>query len=162
MAIVECKECGKEISSEAKACPGCGAPASKEKSGLGFKLFGAGLVLFAFVMIFVGVARRDYIPSKEEAAKNYVRESLKDPSSASFGPVIIKKAKSGDSEKEFVACGTVNAKNAYGAFVGQTRFFANGLDFGHDVSIAAASIDGGSESDKQVFEIRWKKECEDQ
>lgn len=31
MAIIQCPECGKEISDEAKVCPGCGKPMKKEK-----------------------------------------------------------------------------------------------------------------------------------
>lgn len=32
MAMVKCKECGKKISSKAKSCPSCGAPAAKKTS----------------------------------------------------------------------------------------------------------------------------------
>lgn len=34
MALIACPECGKEISTEAKACPSCGYPL-KERSGIG-------------------------------------------------------------------------------------------------------------------------------
>lgn len=33
MALIKCKECGKEISKSAKSCPHCGAPAEKAKGG---------------------------------------------------------------------------------------------------------------------------------
>ncbi len=48
MAIKKCKECGKEVSSQAKQCPHCGAPQSKSV-GLG----GIILVLFVGYIIFV-------------------------------------------------------------------------------------------------------------
>ncbi|MEI6177143.1 MAG: zinc-ribbon domain-containing protein, partial [Verrucomicrobiota bacterium] len=34
MALIKCKECGKEISTSAKACPSCGAPL-KKRAGCG-------------------------------------------------------------------------------------------------------------------------------
>ena len=30
MALIKCKECGKEISSKAKSCPNCGYPIEEE------------------------------------------------------------------------------------------------------------------------------------
>jgi len=54
MAMTSCKECKKPISTEAKACPSCGATPPKPTSrvALGF----AGLVLFAIVY---GVANQE-------------------------------------------------------------------------------------------------------
>lgn len=55
MALIKCKECGKEMSGEAAACPACGKPnvAAKKKEmdgkqGMGCLLFlvGGGLLLF--------------------------------------------------------------------------------------------------------------------
>jgi uncharacterized membrane protein YvbJ len=31
MALIKCKECGKEVSSEAKNCPNCGYPITSTK-----------------------------------------------------------------------------------------------------------------------------------
>ncbi len=62
----------------------------------------------------------DIIPPDKgvvERAKSSVKEQLKDPESAQFkikaaaGPIV---------------CGTVNAKNSYGGYVGATRFMYNG------------------------------------
>lgn len=50
-----------------------------------------------------------------------VRASLKDPDSAKFsGPVLGAKRANGDIE----ACGTVNAKNSYGGYVGASPYVA--------------------------------------
>jgi RNA polymerase subunit RPABC4/transcription elongation factor Spt4 len=38
MALIKCKECGEQISNQAKACPKCGSPLQK-KSGSGFWIF---------------------------------------------------------------------------------------------------------------------------
>ncbi|MBZ9794333.1 hypothetical protein LB556_01440 [Mesorhizobium sp. ES1-4] len=53
-----------------------------------------------------------------EVVKRFTAESLKDPYSAMFGPIV-----SSMSDKGVVGvCGTVNGKNSYGAYIGQTPF----------------------------------------
>lgn len=78
MALIECGECGKQVSGLASACPGCGAPVDRGASvhvkvtrtgakweGMGFALVALGLVvmiagsawgapiLFAGLVIFI-------------------------------------------------------------------------------------------------------------
>jgi hypothetical protein len=52
MALVKCRECSKDISNQAKACPHCGA-VSKKKLGL-FKKTGLGLLGLFVVLIVIG------------------------------------------------------------------------------------------------------------
>jgi len=60
MAIIDCKECGKPISSEAASCPNCGHPTKKEKKGLFLSslnvscglLIAVVLIVFLFAGIF--------------------------------------------------------------------------------------------------------------
>ncbi|MBB3320901.1 hypothetical protein [Atlantibacter sp. RC6] len=75
---------------------------------------------------------------KTMAAKDSVKSSLKDASSAQF---------SGDFQgKNDSVCGYVNAKNSFGAYAGKTRYVsANGV----------SSIDDGSEG----FASRWNDAC---
>ena len=47
-----------------------------------------------------------------------VKENLKDPYSAVFDNILIRKSK----EQTYYVCGTVNAKNSYGAYVGKKYF----------------------------------------
>jgi hypothetical protein len=54
------------------------------------------------------------------AARERVRATLKDPSSAQFGRVWA----AGDSQR--VACGFVNAKNSFGGYTGEELFIAAG------------------------------------
>jgi hypothetical protein len=64
------------------------------------------------------------IPAPKGAAADVeqaVREQLKDPSSAQFGPTSFFK----DTTGEMFACGSVNAKNSYGGYVGSTPFYAS-------------------------------------
>lgn len=55
MALIKCKECGKEISTSATACPHCGNPAlakKVEKVGISIIKFGLGvMVLIPFILI---------------------------------------------------------------------------------------------------------------
>ena len=62
--------------------------------------------------------------------KNAVRDGLKDPSSAQFGPYIAFNVKKADGTTTMAACGYVNAKNSYGGYVGMTPYNALGIDNG--------------------------------
>ena len=57
MAIATCKECGKQVSTEAKACPHCGAtaPAKKSKGGVGKWL----LIVFAIGLVAAILPKKD-------------------------------------------------------------------------------------------------------
>jgi hypothetical protein len=58
MALAACAECGKEISTGAKACPHCGAAGPAAGSGCLASTGKAvlGLVIFVVVLIFIGAA----------------------------------------------------------------------------------------------------------
>ena len=55
MALTKCHECGHEVSTQAKACPTCGAPV-KKPSGARLGLF---LLAVLGVLSFIGLATRD-------------------------------------------------------------------------------------------------------
>lgn len=58
MAMTTCKECGKQVSTEAKACPHCGAPApakKKAKGGIGKWL----LIVFAIGVVAAILPKQD-------------------------------------------------------------------------------------------------------
>jgi hypothetical protein len=51
MALIKCKECGNEVSSDAKSCPKCGAPTPKKTSLLTWVVAGVfGLIVFNVVL----------------------------------------------------------------------------------------------------------------
>lgn len=58
-------------------------------------------------------------PTVEDKVKEAVQEQLKDPESARFGEVDIFPLLDGE-----MACGTVNAKNTFGGYVGDRHFQA--------------------------------------
>lgn len=54
MALIACKECGESVSSEAKACPKCGAPVPQAKNHGWAWLIGIPVVGFGLWMVKVG------------------------------------------------------------------------------------------------------------
>lgn len=147
MAVKNCKECGKQVSTKAKKCPHCGAKAPKRTSLLVWVLIG----VIGYVFYMVGQGNLDTAPSKAESslsaeqqaeiereaerraqasyerdlvyeAKKTVAASLKDPDSAQFRDVFFNETAKGGS----VVCGQVNSKNSLGAYTGFQRFISNG------------------------------------
>lgn len=51
MAMIPCKECGKEVSSKAFKCPNCGTRLRKAKRGVFGKIFKWSFVLFNLLML---------------------------------------------------------------------------------------------------------------
>jgi len=72
MALIECNECGNEVSNKAEQCPKCGAPIKppkplkKEKKPLGCGVWVVGLFIVA---IFIGVAEEGSKSGGKSAAK---------------------------------------------------------------------------------------------
>ena len=74
------------------------------------------------------------------AARQEVLANLKDPDSAKFGPLLVTEGG--------VVCGTVNAKNSFGGFVGTTYF----LD---DHGLVLLDEGAGAKN----FVAYWKMSC---
>lgn len=77
------------------------------------------------------------------AAKDAIVRQLKDPESARFGEVRVYATYEGAG---MIACGTVNAKNAFGGYVGFKRFYSQ------DGNSISTDVD----DDSKVFEDGWK------
>lgn len=74
-------------------------------------------LLLATILLVSASAHADealFAEAKQEVSKN-----LKDPYSAVFEGMYLGKTANGTP----VVCGTVNAKNSYGAFTGRKRFY---------------------------------------
>lgn len=162
MGIVECKECGKEISSEAKACPGCGAPPPKVgMSGMAKGLIFVGIGTVAFLMLGALSSGGPKKNSVEESIKKAVLSELKDPSSAVFGDVKIFTNTSDNGVIHVSACGKVSGKNSFGAYAGMQRFVSTGILGGDGLLTPTGTIfDPGSGSASDAFqEMAWNKNC---
>lgn len=137
MPLTICRECKREVSTEAKTCPYCGRP-DPTKPLKAERSYG-GCALAIVVVIFVGMIA-DHCssdsPSPEETAnrehanrvafvrggaEDAVKKLLKDPESARFSRISI--VSHGDKMAE---CGYVNAKNGFGGYTGDERFISGG------------------------------------
>lgn len=144
MALAPCKECGRQVSTQAKACPGCGGPPPKlPRQKISWKGW---LALVASIFILAAYFGDETTPNSKgsvasegrqtpedknsqlsdksrqavwvEKGKDAVRLKLKDPDSAQFRKTYFHRGKSGVP----VACGQVNAKNGMGGYSGFQRF----------------------------------------
>jgi hypothetical protein len=139
MALVKCKECSKEISSEAKACPHCGAKPPKPTSRLAVLLIG-----IAMIAIYVEGTKKDTPPqavvtiSPEQAALNKkqadektarvdstirvlasIKASLREPESVKWASVL-------SSDDGAVVCVTYRARNGFGGMNVEDVSFSKG------------------------------------
>ena len=150
MAIINCPECGKEISDKSETCIYCGYPLKesmseevpkektsgrasvksvlenlgkkKKKKGL-FILLGAALVIVAIILI--SVINQNVLNEKEQYVYKVVaeyKEMLKDPDSMVLrGDILYVKNSSYDTYVAFSASGN----NSYGAPVTSMPIFMN-------------------------------------
>jgi len=114
MALIACKECGKEISTEAKACPSCGAkvvkPAGKGRAII-FIVLG---MMFFFLIVLISTTdnsvHRDNLLNEACSAK--IKRFLKSPGTAKFSNERI-----GVKGDMLTASGVVDSENGFGAIV---------------------------------------------
>lgn len=165
MALIQCTECGREISDRAASCPGCGAAVSpdhqdksitKKKRHILLEL----LLLFSLVVIGIVVVAVKFgqAPSGPDmyaikpAAESVVKEGLKDPESARFQGEYLARDRSGDLE----LCGEVDAKNSFGGYVGFRRFVVSIVG---GEAIAPALMDPVGDLDGSIFDKPWRDNC---
>lgn len=125
VALKNCKECGKEISTKAEACPHCGAkkPKPYKPSGCLTVIVLAAIVLVASNIMEslnprpVNVASTKPVFTESSAigaCRNFIEQSLHDPDSAEFSP-----SNEAGVEKHtggvWVVLRSVRAKNAFNA-----------------------------------------------
>ncbi|PCI96058.1 MAG: hypothetical protein COB15_11465 [Flavobacteriales bacterium] len=130
MALINCKECKKEVSKSAKTCPHCGF-VLKKKMGC-FKWFGI-IILVGVVLLVIEVATQkkgkgfsnpdnNLKVEVYRASENYMERNLKSPSTADFPGVLtyknhVKKVKTG----HWKVNSYVDSENGFGAKV-RTNF----------------------------------------
>lgn len=124
MALENCKECGKEISTKATTCPHCGVKIYRW--GWGKKLIAGFVVLWgiAFLVALVNQSPtdRDATQATLEAAKarglceRALEAQLKAPSTAKFSGAFDTRA--GKSEAgDWIVAGHVDSQNSFGAMI---------------------------------------------
>lgn len=128
MALQQCHECGHDVSSEAKACPRCGAAIQKKAGPVAWAI---GLLILAGIISSTlnGMSRNSKAPAtpeqtaeqKAQAARisataglmKLTRERLHDPSSVIWELALA-------SDDATTICIQYRAKNAFGAYVRNT------------------------------------------
>lgn len=122
--LIKCKDCGKEISREAKSCPGCGRLNNPHTSSEVIVL------VFLSVLVIWNIANfhknanparsTPSGPSSLEAclmSHVFVEKRLRAPGSAKFSSCHNPGAVQGLGEGKFRVTGYVDAQNAFGALI---------------------------------------------
>jgi len=143
MALVKCRECGKDVSSEAPTCPHCGVVKPAPKKAFNPSISGGqGCLLIIVILVVIGIiagsgdspsgsqassepSKPSFESRKYEAiagARDAVKQMLKDPESAQFSDeTAFPQGVDG-----ITVCGYVNAKNGFGGYTGNEAFVAAG------------------------------------
>lgn len=125
MALIKCKECGGDVSTEAGACPKCGAKPPKQTSTATIVIGGFfALVVGSYVLNSTGSQGSKSAPPAAKSAEE-VKADLELNTAIAVGRVLKKSAKDPSSFKmeSFVvypggpACYEYRAKNSFGAIV---------------------------------------------
>lgn len=154
MALTTCKECGGQVSTEAKACPKCGADRSPTKYGCGTLIF-----LFIMAAILISAFKPDPPPKPPETPAQKAAREKADAAvnRAAIGARMLKKAmRNPDSFKlesalvmdDGAVCYTYRAQNGFGGMTrGHAALAADGKRFLND------NMDG--------FTRLWNRVCAD-
>ena len=105
------------------------------------------IVLGAIALLFGGAALLQ--ATHKDPGERAVLRQLNDPDSAQFGQ-SFRSPRGGD-----VWCGSVNAKNRMGGYVGMTRYVADTSGYGVGPQVI---FEGDSNSD--LFPGKWSTYCE--
>ena len=134
MALVKCKDCGKEISPSAKTCPNCGAPVPKGTStatwviGGFFSLIVASCIFRQAEVPGTTVAKAPADPAKEArfqsvvAGARWSKNSMKNPKSFELVSATMP-----DSA---TACYVYRGTNSFNAVVTQRHVISNAVNSG--------------------------------
>uniref|UniRef100_UPI001F4D9EC7 hypothetical protein n=1 Tax=Rosenbergiella australiborealis TaxID=1544696 RepID=UPI001F4D9EC7 len=105
----------------------------------------------------------------EDRATKSIASGLKDPDSAEFRNVEVRNIKASGLSKSGYVCGEVNAKNAFGAYVGfsrfyihisaDTRFLIPMLGISHGESDAGIVSDNGSLQERIDSLKNYQERC---
>jgi len=134
MSLLKCHECGQSVSSEAKACPSCGAKVRKPTSIAAIIL--SGLILFGIVQCSMNNATKSPPPpktaaelSQEKAGEDrfqttaalvaLLKKSTRNPDSFQLDAV-------GANDDASIVCVNYRGQNGFGGISVETVVFNNG------------------------------------
>lgn len=138
MALVDCKECGQKVSTDAASCPGCGTDRNyKKKTSKLTWVIGGAIVFAVFSTIFktaekptvtpvvqktiedvAADSKREVTLTKVALVLKAIKKNLKDPQSVDWITIAA------DDDAK-VICVEYRAKNSFGALTIEQMAFAN-------------------------------------
>lgn len=139
MALVQCKECSKQVSTQAKVCPGCGSPVPESIGAFGYLM-----VLMVGFIFYKGCSPNtptggQVVPAKPEMSIDEkrrigqtilvmasIKQAMREPDSISWVSVLT-------SDDASVVCATYRARNGFG---GMNIEYATRTKAGISTSIA--------------------------
>jgi predicted nucleic acid-binding Zn ribbon protein len=141
MALINCPECQKEISSEARSCPNCGYSLRSKRIRLELskktKVTVFFVMLLALVLIGVFLLYSNYLSRDERIAVTNVKDlklMLKDPDSLKlYEDVLVVWYAATNEEIVFYTYISYGAKNGYGA-IGRDIAIYRGYEYIGDFS----------------------------
>ena len=117
MALIQCKECEKEISSEAESCPSCGAPLKPIKKKGGFLNFIKRMVLRIVVILAVLYAGFIYMTSSFEETVSEVKDTIQDTTLQ----IVVFSDELGRNDTSFIRKKDLSSYQENDNFIGITR-----------------------------------------
>jgi len=127
MALIDCEECGKEVSTKAKICPACGAPVKKGSSSSNLAL--------AIILVVISLSFCNY------SAKESSPPSINKKSSA-----IIHNKMYGENWPFTVASGVLECRNH-----NEVIFKANGITYAINGKARSKRARGEYEDFKSIW-----------
>lgn len=146
MAMIKCHECSKEISSEAKSCPHCGAEPEKKTSRLSLGI--AGIVLF---MVLYGVFTHEEKPAplaKSPAEIRAEQERQRDFQQAAGAVIALRNGMKNPKSFELVSAHMMSGRTLCVVYRGTNSF--NAVITSHYVVSPSVSSDS---------KTAWNKHC---
>lgn len=100
MGLQQCHECEKDVSSEAKLCPNCGAPVKKQTSSI--VIIGGGLIVLFLFIVLIAV----FITSLFNTGNNTPSTPtvVSDPKSSTDATIYRESATDAQIYREFEIC----------------------------------------------------------
>ena len=164
MALKPCKECGKEVSTDARRCPHCGVSSpTTDTSGGCLGLIIVGLLLGGVIALFDNFACGNSSVEEQKVLDHVIKaeaiENLKlrvfDPDTLQLRDISVNGA---------TVCGWYNSKNLVGAYVGWQRFLFD-EDMGRDamlLAIAMGEVDASPDKAEMAAFLVFKEEDDPQ
>lgn len=162
MALINCHECGKQVSTDAKTCPSCGASVKKQKKPVSkyvWALVGIAVISGSYISTQKQKEEADRVaamtPEQVAQAKVQKDKEAQTLGMAVIGAKILKKSSKDPKTFEYTSivmhpnssvCYEYRAQNSFSAILAGSAVLVNGKLL-------------VQEHDKNIFVTAWNKNC---